>query len=886
MKEYQLRHSLGRTIAFSFCLWASVAGFFSCDSDRLNGGGSIGMLSLNLAADTANIKGGTLSTKAGNVLEDFEDVDGYRVQIFQESDTLTSVLYKDFPQEMEIKEGSYTLRASKGEILPAAFDNPYFEGSTDFVIKKDMKTPLEVTCTMANARVYAEYSEDFLKAYSDYSVSLKTSYMDDVFTVAKGETRGAYLQVAKEGTPLSIAISLMRENWDEAKVYTVTNPSITLNPKESVTLKFATDGKTGDGLDLSIVLDDEMIETELVDSIPDFMWKPFEKPTLEAHGFTSGQTMQITKGGVKEAYIAFGVPAGIGGFSVYETVKGSTDTVKYELTVEGNVSELKKKGYDISVPTKSLLNYSGNGQLLLEKMLNQLECSETDKPYEFIFFAKDNLPNTNYTDTVRLFAEIYPAAPIVEFEGEFGSVVEGEAMKHDVIASIEAEGKIKDVVVTISTSTEEKEYHYSIASEWEQLGCALSKADDDTKATLTFPKTFTEGLDALDDGDQIYTIAVKVETEVGLEGNTLVEVSQPLAIKMPVFDWAMANNEGDVFAKRAILRTRVSVGNSDKIKYEYSYGVLSDNRVKENGIVIDTLRGLEAITSYTVQLVYDNGRSRRKEISFTTEDFGVLPNSGFENWSNNGDAATNTIWAAGSTKSPYRYWEIWYPWSNESNQGWNTINLKTTQDGGTKKGWVTALSTPYVWTRYVANSGTIRTTDKVNGSYAALVRSVGWGSGSTASGNQSIQKQADPGYLYLGSYNNETKSGDYGISFRSRPSGFRFYCKYSSKSGEDAFIAKMVVLDGNDNIIAEGEIPKSESGTISNYEQKTVWLNYKQNSAKAEKMYILFQSGTRLDKNDWNHTSEDFNCPQATNLSNGEFVGSQLYIDDVELIYE
>lgn len=82
MKEYQLRHSLGRTIAFSFCLWASVAGFFSCDSDRLNGGGSIGMLSLNLAADTANIKGGTLSTKAGNVLEDFEDVDGYRVQIF------------------------------------------------------------------------------------------------------------------------------------------------------------------------------------------------------------------------------------------------------------------------------------------------------------------------------------------------------------------------------------------------------------------------------------------------------------------------------------------------------------------------------------------------------------------------------------------------------------------------------------------------------------------------------------------------------------------------------------------------------------------------------------------------------------------------------------
>ncbi|WP_303644100.1 DUF4493 domain-containing protein, partial [uncultured Parabacteroides sp.] len=293
MKEYQLRHSLGKTIAFSFCVWVSVAGFFSCDSDRLNGGGSIGMMSLNLTADTTNIKGGALSTKAGNVLEDFEDVDEYMVQIFQESDTLTSSLYKDFPEELEIKEGSYTLRASKGENLPAAYDNPYFEGSTDFVIKKDMKTPLEVTCTMANARVYAEYSEDFLKAYSDYSVLLKTSYLDGAFTIAKGETRGAYLQVEKEGTPLSVAISLMRETWKEPKVYTVTNPSITIKPKESVTLKFATDGKTGDGLELSIELDDSMEEAELEFGIPDFMWKPFTDLRIWPCGFENDVPVEM-----------------------------------------------------------------------------------------------------------------------------------------------------------------------------------------------------------------------------------------------------------------------------------------------------------------------------------------------------------------------------------------------------------------------------------------------------------------------------------------------------------------------------------------------------------------------------------------------------------------
>ena len=62
------------------------------------------MLSLNLAADTTNIKGGAISTKAGNILADFEDVDNYTVQVFQESDTLKSALYKDFPEVLSEQE--------------------------------------------------------------------------------------------------------------------------------------------------------------------------------------------------------------------------------------------------------------------------------------------------------------------------------------------------------------------------------------------------------------------------------------------------------------------------------------------------------------------------------------------------------------------------------------------------------------------------------------------------------------------------------------------------------------------------------------------------------------------------------------------------------------
>lgn len=876
MKEYQLRHSLGKTIAFSFCVWASIAGFFSCDSDRLNGGGSIGMMSLNLAADTTNIKGGALSTKAGNVLEDFEDVDEYMVQIFQESDTLTSSLYKDFPEELEIKEGSYTLRASKGENLPAAYDNPYFEGSTDFVIKKDMKTPLEVTCTMANARVYAEYSEDFLKAYSDYSVSLKTSYLDGAFTIAKGETRGAYLQVEKEGTPLSVAISLMRETWKEPKVYTVTNPSITIKPKESVTLKFATDGKTRDGLELSIELDDEMVETEVIDSIPDFMWKPFEKPTLEAYGFTSGQTIRITKGSVKEAYVAFGVPAGIGGFNVYETMKGSTDTIKYNLVAENDVAKIKEKGYNLSVLNKSLKDYRGSGQLRLDEMLNALDCTDTDKPYEFIFFAQDNLPNTNYTDTVRLSVEVYPAAPNVKFEGEFSSVVEGEPMKQDVTASIEAEGKVKDLIVTVSTDTEKKEYHYSISSEWEQLGGILSKSDDNTKATLKFPKTFTEKLNALVDGDQIYTISVKVETEIGLDGNTSVEVSKDLTIKMPVFDWAMADNDGDVFAKRAVLRARVSVGNADKIKYEYSSGTLSSNRIKENSVVIDTLKGLEASKLYTVQLVYDNGRKRRKEVAFKTEDAIQIENGDLENW---WDDWTIKLYNGALLTKKYNVV------ANQP-QGWSTVNDKTFGgDPNVKSTWNLRPST-------IKSIG-----NKDNG---ALIRSVGWDNGS---GNSykvvfvTVIKHFSAGKLFLGNYSydhdNDTEVYDYGISFTSRPSKVKFSYKYIPYGEDNSFKVRAIAecRDGN-TVVCIGQSEYIGSDATNSYVDESFAIQYdpKYISLKATHFYLEFSSSSKYDNIGGSLTgnANDYLNKYFGHYDNGYkyFEGSNLYIDDVELIYE
>ena len=158
----------------SVCLWA----FSSCDS---GGDGTVGSgkLRLSLAADTVSVnKGVSNATKSvgANEFDRFLTTDDYRISIRQASDTVCSFdRFDQMPSEIELPEGFYTLVASKGDNLPAAFENPYFEGSADFTVKSGMNTPLDVVCSLGNARVSVEYTSVFQEAYEDYAVLLSTS---------------------------------------------------------------------------------------------------------------------------------------------------------------------------------------------------------------------------------------------------------------------------------------------------------------------------------------------------------------------------------------------------------------------------------------------------------------------------------------------------------------------------------------------------------------------------------------------------------------------------------------------------------------------------------------------------------------------------------------
>lgn len=809
------------------------------------------MLSLNLAADTTNIKGGAISTKAGNILADFEDVDNYTVQVFQESDTLKSALYKDFPEQLEIKEGSYTLRASKGGNLPAAFDNPYFEGSTDFVIKKDMKTPLEVTCRMANARIYTEYTEDFLKAYSDYSVSLKTSYMDGAFTIAKGETRGAYLQVAKEGTPLSIAISLMRESWKEPKVYSVTNPSITLNPKESVTLKFATDGKTGDGLALSIELDDSMEDADLEFGIPDFMWKPFTDLRIWACGFENNVLvdMNVTDGYQNDSCtVKAEVPGRIKECWVVRLEDGEKiDSVDIATSAGLNTAE---KDWGLKSVSSPIAGVKGI-ELDLKGAFNQLYASEKDKTYGFSVYINDALNVMHTSDVVTASVNLKAAKEPTVGKFEW-SVPSKHSLEKDTAIAVMAEAGIKTLTLKVNKDG-------AMQGQYDMLSDDLPDGIfyDKQNRKIVFKKECSSKLESKEQDASTYSYEVSVTDNLDKK----VTVTSTLEVT-PVFTIVVP--EGGVWTNRATIQV------VEDVKYSKSYQLKVGEKWQDYSDA--TITGLQPNTTYTVRALVNNWPTT--EATFTTEDVFQIPDGGFDKeWTKDViDAVSTDLFGVGLVG---RDIDVWYPYSEKQNAFWSTNNLVTTSADP-------SLGTAY----YIQYSGTKRVNDAVE------ITTLGYGYGSRFTEKfqnwewvpNPSPKELLTGALFAVSYDEETSSFVEGYKISSRPQKMSFKYKYLPY-GTDACKVKVAIIRReaeNDVILASDEFTTNVKNDVLS--TKTLNLNYGEKSyLKPTHIIIRFESSTSSSPSYYGIKGSD---GALKGYADSKCIGSVLTIDDVELIYE
>ena len=881
-----IEYGLGKIMALWICVLGVLICASSCDSDRVPADG-IGKLRLSLSADTTSLnKGINNSTKAAvsDEFEKFLTTADYKIRIVQQSDTVQSYdRFDEMPSEIELKEGAYTLIASKGDNLPSAFENPYFEGSTDFTVKADMSTPIDVTCTLGNARITVDYTEDFKEAYSDYTVLLSSAFTSGSLEIKKDEMRPAYMQVAKEGSELGIAIRLKKITEDKEKTYKIPTP-LSIERRQNIRLIFKTDGEALDGIGLEIILDDEMTNVTLNEGIPDFMWKPFEKPTLSPDDFTNGESFTIKVGKFeKSPTVGFAMPAGIASLCVKQwREEKENEEITYDLATDEGVTAALGKNFKWSVNGKANTNVKGErktGQLFLKDAINSLEAPiEEDQTYtyHYEFSGVDATGKAHATNVLGVTVVVQPAGqPIITFDGfPETTIIEGDDMSKEIEAKFEAEGIIDETKTTLTINDGVDDKVYNILTDgtvlYNDWGISVESGNNAT-ATLKFPKVFSSRLEAPMEGEKTFTYKLDLADKKGRSFPTLTKT---LTVKAPVFELTPSANGGDAFACRAFLRAKVSDGtHPDNLKFQWrKVGNGSWNNCKNHTYqtdeICDTLKNLTSGgQQYEIRAIYREKEKRVTEpIVITTENVVELEDGSFENWHKK-EVYKKTIWSTGLGI------DQWWPYNEGGSSWWATRNALTTS----QRSGVSCYYTSY--------SGTVPVDNGYEGK-AAEISTLGWKEGNTFTelGGESGTHSA--GMLFLGSHSatsNGVETIDYGHDFNVRPNAFEFYYKFKSLNSES--FEAYIVVENREN----GTVTQLGSGRImSNQDQASfapvrVNVHYTNTSLKATHMYIVFRSSTAD-----NPSVEGVQGSLGAfdGYSDSRYVGNVLTIDNVRLIYE
>lgn len=226
------------------------------------------------------------------------------------------------------------------------------------------------------------------------------------------------------------------------------------------------------------------------------------------------------------------------------------------------------------------------------------------------------------------------------------------------------------------------------------------------------------------------------------------------------------------------------------------------------------------------------------------------------------------------------------------NDGYETTNPKKNNPLYTfKGGWIETRNSLTCHssganTFYVSKSGTLPVSE--NGSTAAYMMTLGWGSGNTCSfGNKSGSKinNISAGMVCVGSYN---PNGDV-IQAKAayiRPTSMTFTYKASPYNGDEYLVEAYLenITDGKETIIGTAYL---KSGvTEASYRTQTLSFDYDDTVKELpiSHVKIVFKAGT---KEDIDHLEDKFRKQGSGSFySNYYIIGSQFWLDSFILNYD
>lgn len=800
-------------------LLALVAlGLSACRSDERTPSGG-GYLAVRVAADNEVFSAASRAEGDG-----IPDVGDFSLSIAKENGELVSKWdkFSDYDAEATVVPvGTYTVSASYGDATTEGFDGLSYAGSTTANVAEGETTDVTIDCTINKARVSISYTDAFKSYFTSYSAYVSSSRGNKIDYTAD-ETRAAYftpgnldvyLNVTRPGVSGSVALKVK---------------TLAAEVKHEYRLTMDVDAGTST---LNIIFNDDPESTQNVEfNISDAALNA-PAPTIVAHGFTSGEAMEVVEGGSVEGTLQayLNAPSGLAGCKLVTSsaaLKAQGWPEKVDLMALS--AEDQQKLTELGLVMKGLgSTHDKIATVEFQNVVPYLYCTgDGNEEHSFTLTATDVYGKTTETSLVVTsrnngFAVTLPeSVPYGSNTMSFTMNLEGDASKV-------------------------KFYYFAYGAEqsFNAENVSISSEGTTHTVTLTYP-------DPLIDTES----DVKFKAQYGSK-----TIEKAFKVEDPELTLSLKNGDADVWAKHVNFQVSSNtddgwVASADNVIIQYM-----DNKAWKNvsftysttGYVVT---GLSSGQSYTFRVIGKDDQTKTSAfVDITTESELSVPNAEMEDWHAN---------------PQNKNWEMWYVCNSGENPVWNTMNQLTTSDGGNY--------------RYNANSGTIRTDGK-NGGYAARIRAVGWGRNNAALGSANA-KYGTVGELYLGYYDSEAKKAVYdGIEFTSRPKSLSFDYKYTPGKGGDQYYAEIVILNKQGDVATEigrGLLRKGDS--VQEWSSTSVDIVYTEEGKKlkATNMYIVFKSGDKSDNSSFN------TVPNFGNLSKGEYVGSEFFVDNIVLNYE
>lgn len=320
----------------------------------------------------------------------------------------------------------------------------------------------------------------------------------------------------------------------------------------------------------------------------------------------------------------------------------------------------------------------------------------------------------------------------------------------------------------------------------------------------------------------------------------------------------------DVFAKSALIPDYAVSGIPESsVAMEVSKdGTSWERKAVGTAYGKKAITGLDPDTDYIVRANYE-GQIMSGPFSIHTEEAMQIGNSGFEDWTT---LVHNFKNSSGNSKDI-----DWYqPFVSESDSWW-AVNSKVSLPS---RDMITAGSVTYNIRRFpcVAYS-----TAAASGSKSASLQVVAISgtmtSGNLASANYHI------GELFIGKSNDDGSHLSDGHSFSSRPAALNFKYRYSAYKSSDNFqvYAYILLTDGT-------KVEVSKSGSASNeWATFTLPFSYTKANVKASQIYVSFKTVASASSS---NVSASLLTHEIAGTEQQAKFGSELRIDDIELIYE